>query len=174
MDREATRLLHNDEKTADIWFSRAEGYIREYIIEAKAITQNALDSAEKYGPDTYILMLESDIEQYEYIESIPSGEFEKLFNAVKNIEYMALSREKTDSENKERVKLLREKAKKLIGKAVEKFIFLSIDEMKDGIKKSGYGICALLDLVNEFSDMFDAEKKGKTYSGLRRSGALLS
>ena len=31
--------------------------------------------------------------------------------------------------------------------------------MKEGIKKSGYGICALLDLVNEFSDMFDAEKK---------------
>ena len=156
---EKQKAAYNDEKTADIWFSRAEGYIREYIIEAKAITLNALDSAEKYGPDTYIPMLESDIEQYEYIESIPSGEFEKLFNAVKNIEYMALSRKKTDSDNKERVKLLREKAKKLIVKAVEKFIFLSIDEMKDGIKKSGYGICALLDIVNEFSDMFDAEKK---------------
>ena len=61
--------------------------------------------------------------------------------------------------DKRKVKYLRDRVKKIISSVNTKFLMRNTDEMKEDIKKAGFGICGLLDLVKEFSDMFDEEKK---------------
>ncbi|MEA4971974.1 MAG: helicase-exonuclease AddAB subunit AddA [Candidatus Metalachnospira sp.] len=148
----------NNEKM-NAWFDMLSEYACEYVNGALEVTKTALEIAEMFGPETYIPMLKSDIEKYISILSLKNDGVEKLFSAVKNMTYDTLSRKKCESEAKEKVKYLRDRAKKLIGYANETLIFDELNNMKDGIFKAGYGICALLDLVGEFAIRFDEEKK---------------
>lgn len=151
-------LYSNSEKISG-WFDMLSRYVCEYVNGALEVTKTALEIADTFGPETYLPMLKSDIEKYENILSYKNDEIEKLFNAVKNMTYDALSRKKCDSDTKEKVKYLRDRAKKLMGYVNEALLFDDLNNMKEGIFKAGYGICALLDLVSEFAIRFDEEKK---------------
>lgn len=148
-----------DKDKISSWFDMLGEYVCEYVNGALEVTKTALEIAEKFGPETYLPMLISDIEKYKSIISMKSAGFDKLFNGVKGMTYDALSRKKCESDAKEKVKYLRERAKKLISYANESLLFDNISMMKDGISKAGLGICALLDLVSEFAVRFDEEKK---------------
>ncbi len=148
-----------DSEKIAAWFDMLSEYVCEYVGGALDVTKTALEIAESFGPETYLPMLKSDIEKYKNILSLKNDGIEKLFYAVRNITYDALSRKKCESDAKEKVKYLRDRAKKLISYANEALLFDDLNNMNDGIFKAGYGICALLDLVSEFAVRFDVEKK---------------
>ena len=152
---EKQKLSYKD--GADYWFDMMKKYLLFYIEGAVELTKTAVETAEISGPETYLPMLYDDLEQLEDI--CGSASFEEICLKIKNIKFSALSRKKCESETKEKVKYLRDRVKKIISSVNTKFLMRNTDEMKEDIKKAGFGICGLLDLVKEFSDMFDEEKK---------------
>lgn len=152
---EKQKLSYKDGE--DYWFDMMKKYLLFYIEGAVELTKTAVETAEISGPETYLPMLYDDLEQLEDIYG--SASFEEICLKIKNIKFSALSRKKCESETKEKVKYLRDRVKKIISSVNTKFLMRNTDEMKEDIKKAGFGICRLLDLVKEFSDMFDEEKK---------------
>ena len=152
---EKQKLSYKDGE--DYWFDMMKKYLLFYIEGAVELTKTAVATAEISGPETYLPMLYDDLEQLEDIYG--SASFEEICLKIKNIKFSALSRKKCESETKEKVKYLRDRVKKIISSVNTKFLMRNTDEMKEDIKKAGFGICRLLDLVKEFSDMFDEEKK---------------
>ncbi len=167
---EFTRSCHDPEKWIekrkadyrsgkDIWTDIMIEQICVYIRGALEYSKSALETAYKTGPETYIPMLESDIEQLlEILRSADNG-FESFYMQLKNMRFQALSRKKCESETKEKIKFLRDKTKKTFDTVFSKYPIRDIDEMNKITERSGYGIGLLLDLTKEFSEKFDAEKK---------------
>lgn len=141
----------------EYWLEMLGEYLLFYVKGAMELTRTALKIAESTGPETYIPMLSNDMEQIEDILS--RKKFEDICSGIININFSALSRKKCESETKENVKYLRDRVKKIFSDINTKFLLRDTNEMKDDIKKAGYGICRLLDLVKEFSDLFEEEKK---------------
>lgn len=153
------KQAYSDTEKMSIWFDMLCEYVCGYVEGALEVTKTALEIAEVSGPETYIPMLKSDIQKYEDILKLNHCDINELFSAVKNMTYDALSRKRCESETKEKVKFLRDRAKYFLNQAKEKLLFDEPCNMEKGIVKAGYGICALLDLVAEFAVRFDAEKR---------------
>ncbi len=141
------------------WFDILKKQVCTYVQGALDVTNMALEIAYATGPETYIPMLESDKEQLEGILADSDEDFETFYHSLMTMNFEALSRKKCQSDSKERVKALRDRAKKIYASINDRFPLRSYDEMEEDIKKAGYGICLLLDLVNEFSAAFDEEKR---------------
>ena len=64
-----------------------------------------------------------------------------------------------NSPTKEKVKGLRDKAKKIFSSIGEKFLVRDPEEMEKDISEAKKAVFPLLDLVREFGDRFSAEKR---------------
>ncbi len=144
---------------SEAWFDILTRQICEYVRGALEVTNMALETACKTGPETYIPMLESDRDQLEEILTSADKGFENFYAHLTNMKFETLSRKKCESGTKEQVKYLRDRAKKIFSSIETKFPLRTYDEMKADIKKAGFGLCLLLDLVKEFHRAFDEEKK---------------
>ena len=144
-------------KDSGLWFDILKEQISAYVKGALELTKNALEIANSTGPETYIPMLVSDIEKMEYI--LEGFGFKDFYSRVLNMSFDRLSTKKCESSTKEKVKYLRDRSKKIFANINSKFPLRDPENMLDDIKNAGYGICLLLDLVNEFSLRFDEEKK---------------
>lgn len=142
-----------------IWFDILTRQLRGYVRGALEVTNMALETAYESGPETYIPMLESDRERLKKILESANEGFDSFYTHLSGMRFEALSRKKCESETKEKVKFLRDRAKKIFASIEARFPLRSPDEMKADIKRAGYGLCLLLDLVKEFSQAFDEEKK---------------
>lgn len=146
-------------KDSGLWFDILKEQISAYVKGAMELTKSALGIAESTGPETYIPMLVSDLEKMEYILEGAELDFNDFYLRLLNMSFDRLSTKKCESATKEKVKFLRDRAKKIFVNINSKFLLREPDSMLEDIKNAGYGICLLLDLVGEFSLRFDKEKK---------------
>ena len=146
-------------KDSGLWFDILKEQISAYVKGAMELTKSALGIAESTGPETYIPMLVSDLEKMEYILEGAELDFNDFYLRLLNMSFDRLSTKKCESATKEKVKFLRDRAKKIFVNINSKFLLREPDSMLEDIKNAGYGICLLLDLVGEFSLRFDVEKK---------------
>ena len=143
----------------DFWSGILKEQIRVYIKGALELTGIALDTAHLTGPETYIPALENDIEQMKEILEAADEDMAEFYSAIRSMTFTALSRKKCDSPTKEKVKGLRDKAKKIFSSIGEKFLVRDPEEMEKDISEAKKAVFPLLDLVREFGDRFSAEKR---------------
>lgn len=147
-------------ENGEIWFELMKEQICSYLTAALEYSREELRLCmDPHGPAHYFPMISNDIERIETILKKADKDIETFYAYISDMKFDALSRKKYESDTKEKVKYLRDRTKKIFSNIKEKFFIRSIDEMRADIKKAGYGICLLLDLTEEFSERFDAEKR---------------
>lgn len=141
------------------WFDIMKSQICIQVKGALELEQEAINIIKETGPETYLPMIESDILQLQNILKQSKIGFRNLSVSISEMKFDVLSRKKCDSATKEKVKNIRARVKKIISDINSKFLMRPYEEMEADIEKSGKGISYLLDIVNEFAEKFDEEKK---------------
>ena len=150
-------LMHGE------WMQLLVSMTKDEIEDAFKLIESAKAIAEEPdGPDQYISALDNDMEQLENI--LEAEGYEAIRNAVNALEFEKLSRKKgtdVDENKKERVKKLRDTAKKHITNIKERWLSKTQEQIFENIAASKLLIEQLTELTLRFSQKFGEIKESK-------------
>ena len=134
--------------------------IRQNLQGARILLNEALHICEESdGPYLYAEALEADLMMIETMEKAET--FEAFYGKINQIAWKRLSAKKDetiDPEKKEAVKMLREKAKKMVKDLQETCFYETPEELAEDLRNTGSTMEELVLLVTTFARLF-AEKK---------------
>ena len=134
--------------------------IRQNLQGARILLNEALHICEESdGPYLYAEALEADLMMIETMEKAET--FEAFYGKINQIAWKRLSAKKDetiDPEKKEAVKMLREKAKKMVKDLQETCFYETPEELAEDLRNTGSTMEELVFLVTTFARLF-AEKK---------------
>lgn len=152
-------------KTEDepVYLQKAQEFVRRCLDGALAVQKEAVQIClEPDGPYMYADMLEADGECLSLIRKLES--FQEMYEAVKKIAWKRLSTKKDESvsaEKKDKVKKLRDKAKKIVKDLAADYFYEEPKEIQMDMADAFESMQALSNLTQQFADLFSEKKRMK-------------
>ena len=142
---------------------RAAGQAALRIRDLKKILEQAVKVCEEPdGPYMYADTLEADLEQADALERCE--DYDGMYQSVSSFQWKRLSAKKDDTvsaEKKERVKKLRDQAKKLVSELKETYFYAPREEWEQTMNDVRGSMETLAGLVKKFSVMFSEKKRSR-------------
>lgn len=146
-----------------IYFTRAMDEVKQYLADLQELLEEGIRICEEPdGPYMYADMLETDREMLSDIAS--ASTFAEMSVKVSNLNWKRLSAKKDEAvsvEKRERIKALREQAKKLMKDMIGTYFYQEPEEMLKDMVDSYETMTVFTGLVQKFSQAFSAKKKSK-------------